>query len=126
MIRQIRLSQFNNNTGVFIEIHSNDNKIYHNNFINNTNQAHDECDNAWDDGYPSGGNYWSDFDETIEGAYDNNSDDIVDTPYNSSGGNNQDRYPLIFLVNIENSPPSKPAKPSGEASGKYGSEYIYI
>jgi len=115
----------NNNTGVFIEIHSNDNKIYHNNFINNTNQAHDECDNTWDDGYPSGGNYWSDFDETSEGAYDNNSDDIVDTPYNISGGNNQDRYPLIFLVNIENSPPSKPAKPSGEASGKYGSEYIY-
>jgi len=37
------------------------NIIYHNNFINNTQQVYIESyHNIWDDGYPSGGNYWSD------------------------------------------------------------------
>jgi PKD repeat protein len=40
------------------------------------------------------GNYWSDFDESSEGAYDNNTDGIVDAPYNISSDNNQDLYPL--------------------------------
>jgi len=74
-----------------------DNSIYHNNFINNLrNNTWDEGNNTWDNGYPSGGNYYSDFDEPSEGAYDNNSDGIVDTPYNISDGKNQDRYPLIL------------------------------
>ena len=38
-----------------------DNFIFHNNIVNNTVQAHDELGNIWDDGYPSGGNYWSDY-----------------------------------------------------------------
>ncbi|RLE39908.1 hypothetical protein DRZ77_03375, partial [Candidatus Woesearchaeota archaeon] len=41
------------------------------------------------------GNYWSDFDEPSEGAYDNNSDGIVDSPYYIPGGSNVDRYPLM-------------------------------
>ena len=41
-----------------------DNRIYHNIFWNNTVQANDTGGgNIWDNGYPSGGNYWSDFDE---------------------------------------------------------------
>ncbi|MCK4482429.1 right-handed parallel beta-helix repeat-containing protein, partial [Candidatus Bathyarchaeota archaeon] len=41
---------------------SSGNSIYHNNFIDNTKQVHNYgSTNAWDDGYPSGGNYWSDY-----------------------------------------------------------------
>ncbi|MCK4266157.1 MAG: right-handed parallel beta-helix repeat-containing protein, partial [Thermoplasmata archaeon] len=47
--------------GIYIDSDSDDNSIYHNNIANNTNQAYDSgTDNTWDNGYPSGGNYWSD------------------------------------------------------------------
>jgi parallel beta-helix repeat protein len=40
---------------------SQDNIIYHNNFIDNRNQAKDNRDtNRWDNGPKEGGNYWSD------------------------------------------------------------------
>jgi len=41
---------------------SENNTIYHNNFINNIEQAGTTSsnNNMWDNGYPSGGNYWSD------------------------------------------------------------------
>jgi hypothetical protein len=45
--------------------------------------------NAWDDGYPSCGNYWSDYNDT-----DLNGDGIGDTPY-IIDTNNTDRYPLM-------------------------------
>jgi len=62
------------------------NKIYHNNFINNTIQAEDQVGlNRWDNGYPSGGNYWSDYNGTDEfsGEKQNEpgSDGIGDVPY---------------------------------------------
>jgi len=89
----------NNNKGIQLSFCSNNSKIYHNNLLNNAQNAYVECNdesnNTWDDGYPSGGNYWSDFDEPSEGAYDTNGDGIVDSPYNISGGSNKDRYPLI-------------------------------
>ncbi|UCE36287.1 MAG: right-handed parallel beta-helix repeat-containing protein, partial [Thermoplasmata archaeon] len=78
---------------------SSDNRIYHNNIINNTDQAFDDTynGNQWDDGYPSGGNYWSDFDEPSEGAYDDylgreqnvvGRDGIVDNGSVAGGGKN--------------------------------------
>ncbi len=53
----------NNNVGIYIYTESSDNTIYHNNFTNNTDQALDRAgNNRWDNGYPGGGNYWSDYD----------------------------------------------------------------
>jgi parallel beta-helix repeat protein len=105
----------NNLWGITLES-SSTNLIYHNNIINNINQAYDDqWDNYWDNGYPSGGNYWSDFDESSEGAYDDylgtnqnvlGSDGIVDNGTIGGGGknpyiidsNSQDNYPLISPI----------------------------
>ena len=84
----------NRNYGLHIEYVENpadDNIIFHNNFINNAKQARDECSNLWDNGYPSGGNYWIDY---VTG--DKNGDGIGDTAYHISGGDNQDGYPLMY------------------------------
>lgn len=78
-----------------------DNTIYHNEFINNTEQAfnHVNCTNQWDNGYPLGGNYWSDYNgvDTFSGSSQDQpgSDGIGDTPYDILGGNDRDRYPLM-------------------------------
>jgi parallel beta-helix repeat protein len=103
----------NNRYGIYLE-NSPDSIIYHNNFIDNANQAYDILDfaNQWDNGYPSGGNYWSDFDEPSEGAYDDyqgsnqnisGRDGIVDNGSLQGGGKNpyiigpnvKDNYPLM-------------------------------
>jgi len=78
----------------------NDNKIYHNNFIDNADQVLLSISfNIWDDGYPSGGNYWSDYAgvDIYRGPYQNEtgSDGIGDTPY-IIDADNQDRYPLMY------------------------------
>jgi len=76
-----------------------DNTIYHNNFIDNAwGQACSSQINLWDDSYPSGGNYWSDYTGVDEKSGVNQdqpgSDGIGDTPY-TIYLNNQDRYPLV-------------------------------
>jgi len=76
------------------------NTIYHNNFMNNfVQQAFcNNSINAWDNGYPSGGNYWSDYAGVDQKKGPNQdqlgSDGIGDTPY-VIDVDNQDRYPLI-------------------------------
>jgi len=54
--------------------------------------------NVWDNGYPSGGNYWSDYNGTdmYGGSYQNEtgSDGIGDTPY-VINEKNRDNYPLM-------------------------------
>lgn len=73
------------------------NVIFHNNFINNLGgNAKDSSDNKWDNEYPSGGNFWDDY----EGE-DSDEDGIGDSPYNVPGGNNQDRYPLMDPYGID-------------------------
>ena len=94
----------NNNVG-FLATHSTllNNTIYHNNIINNSIQASCHWDGEqsmeiWDDGYPSGGNYWSDYTgaDLYSGPYQNEtgSDGIGDTPY-IIDENNLDNYPLM-------------------------------
>jgi parallel beta-helix repeat protein len=51
----------NNSAGIDL-LQSSNNKIFHNNFIDNNPQAFDYgTDNVWNEDYPSGGNYWSDY-----------------------------------------------------------------
>jgi hypothetical protein len=54
--------------------------------------------NVWDDGYPSGGNYWSDYTGLDQkcgpGQNHSGSDGMGDTPY-VIDSNNQDGYPLM-------------------------------
>ena len=73
------------------------NKVYHNDFIANTLQTLEQGNNIWDNGYPSGGNYWSDYagvdDYSGPGQNLPGSDGIGDTPYAFTG--NQDNYPLM-------------------------------
>jgi PKD repeat protein len=76
--------------------------IYHNNFMNSPSQVAGiqfSSPNTWDDGYPSGGNYWSDYNGTdlYSGPYQNvtGSDGIGDTPY-VIATNNTDYYPLTI------------------------------
>ena len=86
----------NNGHGIWLYESSN-NTIYHNNFIDNTQQVdihHVGYANFWDDGYPSGGNFWSDYTTRYPDAQELDGSGIWDTPY-VIDGNNQDNYPLM-------------------------------
>ena len=82
---------------------SSGNVIYHNNIVANFLQAYDDCLNSWDDGYPSGGNYWSDYtgSDIYTGPSQNipGTDGIGDIPYTNiyGGAGVQDNYPLMTL-----------------------------
>ncbi|RLF63482.1 MAG: hypothetical protein DRN33_04050 [Thermoplasmata archaeon] len=65
------------------------NHFYHNSFLNNTKNAHDDGRNDWNSSFREG-NYWDDYT-----GLDNDGDGIGDTPYNISGGENKDHYPLL-------------------------------
>ena len=94
----------NNSVGVgFADMVSQWNRLYHNNFQNNTEDVRSFGGvNYLDDGYPSGGNYWDDY-----GSVDlkhgmnqdqNGSDGILDQGFSF------DNYPLtnpLTTVNIE-------------------------
>jgi len=81
------------------------NKFYHNNFFRNVPQnAYDPGNTPWDNGYPCSGNYWDEYLGTDNycgvGQNEIGSDGVGDTPYNVSGGNNQDQYPLMSPYGI--------------------------
>lgn len=87
------------------------NRIHHNNFINNTQQLYIGAISMWDDGYPSGGNYWSDYTGTdyYHGTYQNETgkDGIGDTPYQTGLWTPEfklwyqyDHYPLMAPIDI--------------------------
>jgi parallel beta-helix repeat protein len=81
-------------------IDSANNTIVHNRFVNYTTAASSDpsSPNIWDDGYPSGGNYWSNFVATdiYSGPNQNipGGDGIADSPF-IMNANNTDHYPLL-------------------------------
>jgi parallel beta-helix repeat protein len=106
--------------GGLIYMRSGDNLIYHNNFVNNTLQTSLASVYRWDDGYPSGGNYWSSYsgEDANSGQFQNQtgSDGIGDEPYRATQDiaanqfltpdarerlwNQYDSYPLMAPINI--------------------------
>jgi parallel beta-helix repeat protein len=101
--------------GIHIGARCSNNQIYHNRFIQNHHQVRDIGTNTWDNGYPSGGNSWSDYT-----GYDNyngpnqdiqGSDGIGDSLYIIPDGLNKDYYPTgVFQTpeqpGEENQPPN--------------------
>jgi len=90
----------NNMTGIYLSASPN-NTIYHNNIIDNKIQVEAPwSQNTWDNGYPAGGNYWSDYSGTDlkKGPNQNvpGSDSIGDMP-RLIDVNNSDTYPLITM-----------------------------
>ena len=74
----------NHFSGIGLSYFSNNNLLYHNNLINNTQNARDSCSNTWYNVTLHEGNYWDDF-ETNPGY-----PDVYEIP----GGGNVDLYPL--------------------------------
>lgn len=115
------------------------NSIFHNRFIEYSQSSFSDADhhNIWDDGYPSGGNFWSDYNGTdlYSGPNQNipGGDGISDTPY-FMNANNTDNYPLletlIYTVGIsaycysEGANVSVPITIDGVPSGQNTSAYF--
>ncbi len=104
----------NTDYGVYMDM-SNDNKIYHNVFWYNSKQARESWSNdQWDNGYPSGGNYWSNYFGIDEKSGVNQDqpgfDGIGDTPYFIPTADRRDRYPYMSpsITPTAPSPPSEP------------------
>ena len=88
-------------------------RVYHNRFINNNEHARGEgAILQWDNGYPSGGNYWSGYvsSDLYSGEYQNitGGDGIGDNPFIIPLPYNvKDRYPFMFVsvCNVSQTPP---------------------
>jgi parallel beta-helix repeat protein len=82
----------------FYQFGSSGNRIFHNNFIDNKQDVLPPGTNFWDDGYPSGGNYWSNYNgsDLYNGPSQNatGSDGIGDMP-RIIDRENKDVYPLM-------------------------------
>jgi parallel beta-helix repeat protein len=82
------------------------NQFHHNNFMRSVRyQAYTQTwKNVWDDGYPSGGNYWSTYSaksDTLSGPFQNSTgaDGIQDTP-KTIDENNTDNFPLMAPISV--------------------------
>ncbi len=93
--------------GIWLENSSNI-WVYHNNIHDNTDPAQDDRTNFWDNGYPSGGNYWDRYMGPDQCSGPNQDvcpdpDGIGDIPY-VIDLDSQDNYPLM-------APPPDPFPP---------------
>jgi parallel beta-helix repeat protein len=97
----------NNKWGIYITPQlaaSHANNLYHNNFLNNNYNAFDNSSSIvenWDNGYPSGGNYWSDYSSRYANATEIKTSGIGNTHY-LIWADNIDNYPLIAPFDITN------------------------
>ncbi|RLI40471.1 hypothetical protein DRO69_12825 [Candidatus Bathyarchaeota archaeon] len=84
----------NSRSGILLSS-SSDYLIYHNNFINNSMHVYVHSlrtgNHSWDNGYPSGGNYWDDY-------VGKNMKGVGYPPYPVA--DSQDNYPLMGPINI--------------------------
>jgi len=107
----------NNEYGIYL-YSSSLNRIYHNRIIYNSHQALQDSYNFWNDSYPSGGNYWSDYSPTCQDNFDGaitpqttgSPDDICDVQRDIYM-NGIDFYPSAVR------PPKPPANISAELTG---------
>ena len=96
-----------NKYGVFITTQlaaPRENEFYHNNFENNGHNAFGNSSflvESWDNGYPSGGNYWSDYQSQQPNAIEKDSSGIANAPY-TINSNNTDNYPLMTQFDTSN------------------------
>jgi parallel beta-helix repeat protein len=89
---------YNEKYGIYLQYSSND-SICHNNFEDNElHTCNEYSTNIWDDGYPSGGNYWSNYTgvdlHSGSNQDETGSDGIGDTAHEIDA-DNRDRYPLM-------------------------------
>jgi hypothetical protein len=98
----------NHSVGVILYYASSENMFFHNNFINNTDNVLISSDshlNLWDNGYPCGGNYWSDYNGTDiycgSGQNETGSDGVGDSSY-VLDAENSDNYPLMGPIKVFN------------------------
>ncbi|MGD0204591.1 MAG: NosD domain-containing protein [Candidatus Bathyarchaeia archaeon] len=83
---------------------SSNNTIFHNDFVNNQQNAYSTSPyniQIWDEGYPLGGNYWSDYSIVCPNATEIANSGIMNLPYTICA-NNTDKYPLMALFDASN------------------------
>lgn len=97
----------NHEYGIYVLSTNTGSLIHHNNFQNNTTHAYVFYPSSgcqWDNGYPSGGNFWDDYTSCVdnykgenqnESGSDGICDDIYDIPHHPSIPDEQDRFPLV-------------------------------
>ena len=103
-----------NNWGIYFQL-LHYSTVHHNDFVGNLANVYThvaQSDNSWDDGYPSGGNYWSDYSGADDFSGPNQdivgSDGFGDEPYEvrGSSGGYYDHYPFMDpLLGPEDNPP---------------------
>ena len=103
---------YNYQYGAYLDFFTIDNVIYNNYFHDNIHNALDKSihHNTWNipttggtniiQGTTISGNYWDDYDESSEGAIDNNGDGIADKPY------------IIYALNTDEGPLLDTIKPT--------------
>jgi parallel beta-helix repeat protein len=106
-----------NNYGIHIA-NCDSNKIYNNNFIDNTVQAYNSGFNNFNLGKPEGGNHWNDWTSPNDDG-----DWFVDEPYTFSEG--QDNLPLVCPIGMYG-PDEAPPVTTAELSGTQGDNGWYI
>jgi parallel beta-helix repeat protein len=97
-------NQFSNNVGgISLCCLSYDNLFYANLFLTNTEfHTQDWCVNKWNNS--DCGNFWDNFCKDSQGAYDENHDGIVDSPYLITQNVQEETYPNKDFLPLRNEP----------------------